>query len=66
MPLPKGYRLIFLELSDQEYEKLCGQRALTGPGTDSAALRLSLGMSERPRGIYAAERREEFKERNRG
>lgn len=58
MSQPEGFREITVVVSDAEYERFRSQRALTGPGTLSAAVRRWAGLPEEPYGIKAARQRQ--------
>ena len=64
---PEGFTEITVVVSDREFERLRHERALTGPGTFSAAFRIRAKMPAEPRGIQAARRRQidEFLEADR-
>lgn len=55
---PPGYRIVTVELSEREYNRICTPHRLELWGTESAALRKHFGMLERPKGINAAEKRQ--------
>jgi len=55
---PAGFREVAVLVSDQEFNQLRSERALTAPGTISAAFRRRAGLREEPWGIAAARRRE--------
>jgi len=55
---PAGFHEITVVVSDQEFDQLRSERALTAPGTISAAFRRRAGLREEPWGIQVARRRE--------